>query len=80
MYPPKTEEERLITHAGRYGETSLPPRGTGLGLQPASKKLALRNSTVFILGIATGGFLTYFFLRPKATVGKARDIYAAFQR
>jgi len=27
---PKTEEERLATHRARYGEESLPPRGTGL--------------------------------------------------
>jgi len=27
---PKSEAERLATHKARYGETMLPPRGTGL--------------------------------------------------
>jgi len=27
---PKTEAERLASHRARYGESSLPPRGTGL--------------------------------------------------
>jgi len=28
---PKTEAERLATHKARYGESTLPDRGTGLG-------------------------------------------------
>jgi len=27
---PKTEEERMATHMARFGNTELPPRGTGL--------------------------------------------------
>lgn len=30
---PKTEAERMATHAARYGEDNLPPRGTGLGIR-----------------------------------------------
>jgi hypothetical protein len=75
---PKTEEERMMTHYQQYGTTVLPPRGTKVA-RASSQKLTANNGLVFIVGMVAGGFLTYFFLRPAATVGKAKQIYGAFK-
>lgn len=34
---PRTDEERRVRHYQRFGSTELPPRGTGLSIEPIVK-------------------------------------------